>query len=671
MPGKQDTATAPGSSATSRTLSPSKSQAGDVLAMLGSSKKRKTPPARAEPRRKLSRISSLQSSPVIKEGPKLGMVQNGGVKTFTEPELAAPAPLYTGLPLEEPPLAKIKKESLWPRKKKLKDETREDTPENTEAEQLYKGKLKSKSYDKLLHESVERKPVRPSRNPKAPRKPTQANAKTPRQHVTVTVRSTRSATSPKRIKVISPRKPTSGLVPSARDKGPEPPTEDDPTNENDDYCTTCGGSGIFICCETCPKSFHFTCCDPPIEDVPEDTWHCRECMAEKNHNQLRKWNHIGLFGQLLNQHETRNPAEFQLPRRIKEAFMGVFADTDGLFLDDTIKPEIPNGKRSADALDPDLYDKKGRPHLCHQCGLSGLENRALIHCDYCPLVWHLDCLVEPMCSKKTLGSKWRCPNHAEDLLPLGLYTKRQFKDSAVGDIALHNHFLQIAHANNIIIKTRNQPYLKDGVTPALQDYIHYQANDFIRPDTDFEDDGESDTYNDADIHEDFQPPAFLQSIAFPGRIAQQASSRLAKVLSLNEKSRGGHPSTAFVHRVPEETIIVSFLEKGSKQRILDQINEYEQRGHEEEEIVDTLNTLGEQNLQGLGEQNSKDLGEQKLDFGKQNKLDFSELVSVASKELTQVKQEPELSPQVLQDLYNIKRLMELKGRDKLLSFLQE
>nr|XP_039262631.1 uncharacterized protein LOC120338759 [Styela clava] len=70
--------------------------------------------------------------------------------------------------------------------------------------------------------------------------------------------------------------------------------------------------------------------------------------------------------------------------------------------------------------------KKSQPHeldhnglvtlpakVCFLCGRS-CQKRILISCDYCPLLFHLDCLDPPLTNPP--GSRWMCPNHAESAL---------------------------------------------------------------------------------------------------------------------------------------------------------------------------------------------------------------------------------------------------------------
>lgn len=57
--------------------------------------------------------------------------------------------------------------------------------------------------------------------------------------------------------------------------------------------------------------------------------------------------------------------------------------------------------------------------LCRSCRVA-----PLIQCDYCPLLFHMDCL-EPPLTAMPLG-RWMCPNHIEHVVvstvPSGLYS---------------------------------------------------------------------------------------------------------------------------------------------------------------------------------------------------------------------------------------------------------
>lgn len=59
--------------------------------------------------------------------------------------------------------------------------------------------------------------------------------------------------------------------------------EEDNAIENDDFCSSCLQTGSFLCCDTCPKSFHFLCLDPPVDpnNLPEGDWSCNNCKFKK------------------------------------------------------------------------------------------------------------------------------------------------------------------------------------------------------------------------------------------------------------------------------------------------------------------------------------------------------------------------------------------------------
>ena len=94
---------------------------------------------------------------------------------------------------------------------------------------------------------------------------------------------------------------------------------------------------------------------------------------------------------------------FQLPLELREkTFVGVTTENNGDYVDDSVKDDIPSAKLNGSQIPgcnrdvtleiDDLYNENGDPYLCHKCGGSGLNRRTLIHCDYCPLVYHIDCL---------------------------------------------------------------------------------------------------------------------------------------------------------------------------------------------------------------------------------------------------------------------------------------
>lgn len=487
---------------------------------------------------------------------------------FVEPALAPPTPGYLGFPLEALPPPRA------PGRRGAKRTRVSPAPEPA-VEDAYRRRLATQRLESLTTASHERTHVAPP----PPKRRSTARAAPP----------TPTRLRVRRAKPASPRKPAflGGAVAVT-------PPED--AADNDDYCGACGGSGVFICCESCPRLFHLLCCEPPLRDVPVDSWSCRECRAAQGMVARRLWSELGMFGPLVNATHARNAAEFRLPRRLRDAtFEGVATGADHAYTDSHAKTEMrPTrlhllaGYNRNDDLDVDaLYDRTGRAHLCHRCGMLGLGRRTLMACDYCPLYWHLDCLREPMALAKTLGLKWRCPNHVESLLPPG-WAPRALRDTAVVDAALHAHFLRVWSASRFVVHHDDQPYLADR-TPLLHEYLAWERGDFVANASAFVDRARGGTESDGDSDTDvnFRVPDFLQNYAVDGRVVARASRRLARVLLMtNADDPDQRP---FVYRVPEKLVLLDFLSSGSSKRgVMRDLDAYEDLARAEDEREDAV-----------------------------------------------------------------------------------
>lgn len=212
--------------------------------------------------------------------------------------------------------------------------------------------------------------------------------------------------------------------------------EVDDAAANDDFCSTCGGVGRFLCCEGCPKSFHFSCVDPPLDEnsLPEGEWFCKECTARRSPPKPYK---RGIFSQLLYQLDTRNPVLFVLPKKIKQRFEGVTQTDFGDYVDSDMRGAFKSTRSGFVEEDPyKLTDKNGNPIFCYKCKKSSLSGGPIARCEYCSLNWHLDCLNPPLPTVKTVGTKWKCPNHADHAFK----KKRRPKTAKVVDSTLRRGF---------------------------------------------------------------------------------------------------------------------------------------------------------------------------------------------------------------------------------------
>ncbi|XP_061166632.1 PHD finger protein 12-like [Saccostrea echinata] len=217
---------------------------------------------------------------------------------------------------------------------------------------------------------------------------------------------------------------------------------------NHDSCDSCKEGGDLLCCDWCPAAFHLQCHDPPLEedDVPPGEWRCHRCKVSppkaepskdkekdddasstksNSSNTSRKsrpqppipiieeilvdtptTEHLTPLQKLARAAQLMNPVQFDLPRDIacttplpgssKRKWWG--------------RDRNPN-KKFAHELDNGLVPLPAK--LCFYCSKS-CRVGALVQCDYCPLLYHLDCLNPPLASPPT--NRWMCPNHPENVI---------------------------------------------------------------------------------------------------------------------------------------------------------------------------------------------------------------------------------------------------------------
>lgn len=167
--------------------------------------------------------------------------------------------------------------------------------------------------------------------------------------------------------------------------------------------------------------------------LPEGAWYCKECTAKQHPPRPYK---RGLFSQLLYQLDKRNPIQFVLPKKIRSRFEGVSVNELGEYMDSDMK--VFKSTRSG-FVEEDPYrltDKNGNPIFCYKCKNSSLSGGPIARCDYCSLNWHLDCLNPPLPTVKTIGTKWKCPNHADHVFK----KRRRPKTAKIQDTALRRGF---------------------------------------------------------------------------------------------------------------------------------------------------------------------------------------------------------------------------------------
>lgn len=109
-------------------------------------------------------------------------------------------------------------------------------------------------------------------------------------------------------------------------------------DENDDYCSSCGGNGVLVCCDGCTRAFHYKCIDPPMSEdaLPDSAWYCNVCDSKVNPPMVD--DESGSFGLLLAHLHRKNPSAFHLPKDIREYFDNVKTGAEGEY-EEPVQPK--------------------------------------------------------------------------------------------------------------------------------------------------------------------------------------------------------------------------------------------------------------------------------------------------------------------------------------------
>lgn len=132
-------------------------------------------------------------------------------------------------------------------------------------------------------------------------------------------------------------------------------------------------------------------------------------LLECDNDVLRNKNSLQV---LIRAAKMMNPKQFQLPNELMPSVQ----------LPGTSKKINPITSRASNKRPPHELDNGLVPlpvKLCFQCSRS-CRKAPLIQCDYCPLLFHPDCLDPPLTVLPT--GRWMCPNHPEPTLEQKLLT---------------------------------------------------------------------------------------------------------------------------------------------------------------------------------------------------------------------------------------------------------
>lgn len=218
------------------------------------------------------------------------------------------------------------------------------------------------------------------------------------------------------------------------------------SQENNEYCRYCGGSGQVLCCDGCPNSFHFDCLSPPIdpEDPPSGRWFCPECCRTQRTTSsglpLPDDNEKTAMSTLISGSAELNERGFSLPGDVRNYFVGVKTGSKGEYVptvgsigdntgsrtvtwdsvttnDDRVLLPDRNTITRPESFATRITDSRGKFIFCVRCSRGPSGPRSILSCDYCPCSWHEDCLPYPYnhnsTAKRKPLQKWMCPNHIE------------------------------------------------------------------------------------------------------------------------------------------------------------------------------------------------------------------------------------------------------------------
>lgn len=249
-------------------------------------------------------------------------------------------------------------------------------------------------------------------------------------------------------------KPPDEDINAQKPKKPQHPYYKRPgKGHNHDSCDACGEGGDLICCDRCPASFHLGCYDPPLDenDIPDGLWLCKECQGSDDNNpassrssraqspidnksdnekktrslrnnrsnsakkkskdedddikkepeEKEKEKDLTPMEILVRAAKIMNPRQFELPREMR--IPCIFPGT-----------EKEPGKNGNSLVTVDAWGCVPLPaKSCFVCQ-GTCKQAPLLQCDYCPLLFHQDCLDPPLTALPT--GRWMCPNHVEQYI---------------------------------------------------------------------------------------------------------------------------------------------------------------------------------------------------------------------------------------------------------------
>ncbi|KAL2316229.1 Clr6 histone deacetylase associated PHD protein-1 Cph1 [Schizosaccharomyces pombe] len=179
------------------------------------------------------------------------------------------------------------------------------------------------------------------------------------------------------------------------------------TIRNVDYCSACGGRGLFICCEGCPCSFHLSCLDPPLtpENIPEGSWFCVTCSIKSHHPPKHP---LSIWSQLYDWIDSQNPSQYRLPDDLVHYFHGISRGDTGAYKE--TEGEMDTDEFSALPTGSSITNLA----YCGYCSKPSMGACWVYGCQLCDTFYHKNCKEHAKkCSHDSIGKKgMRVPKNA-------------------------------------------------------------------------------------------------------------------------------------------------------------------------------------------------------------------------------------------------------------------
>ncbi|CAG2235914.1 PHD finger protein 12 [Mytilus edulis] len=211
---------------------------------------------------------------------------------------------------------------------------------------------------------------------------------------------------------------------------------------NHDSCDSCKEGGDLLCCDKCPASFHLQCHNPPLEeddqqDKDDDTSSVNSGSSTQSNKPKKSRSSKNTALELMEDMEVEiatdknplftlaraaklmNPTQFELPKDTAPTM-----NMPGSSKRKWWGRDRNTQKKLAHELDNGIVPLPAK--TCFMCDRS-CRVGPLVQCDYCPLLYHMDCLDPPMVSLPTV--RWICPNHPENFVVNSSCNKRSLSQS--------------------------------------------------------------------------------------------------------------------------------------------------------------------------------------------------------------------------------------------------